>query len=99
MTTIIVATIRMTQDRIICHKSIVCPVANRSIIVVDVAGGKNDTQVATVPFGSRTIMIQINIGNINNIQTGKSIVWASLSCETLAPTAMNIDAKNKTPKT
>ena len=70
----------------------------RSIIIVGVAGGKNENPVANPPFGSRITINQMNIGDINNIHTGSNKDWASFNWETDAPTAIKIEAKNKTPR-
>ena len=61
-------------------------------MVVGVAGGNKENQVATLPVGSCTKKIQINSGAINSIQTGSSMLWASLSCDTLVPTAIKMAA-------
>ena len=82
-----------------CQKGIVALVDIRNIIIVGVAGGKKENQVASGPLGSRITMNQINIGDINNIHTGNNRDWASFNCETEAPTAMKMEAKNNTPDT
>ena len=84
--------------RIGCQMGIVAPVASLKMIVIGVAGGKKVIHVAMLPLGERTMKIQINIGSIITIQTGRSIDCASFSCETDAPTVMKIAEKNSTPK-
>ena len=51
-TTIIVEIARIRAPVINCQSGIVAPVANRITIMVAVAGGKNDMEIANVPFGS-----------------------------------------------
>src|SRR5579883_3110178 len=82
-----------------CQKGIPGGTATRATISIGVALGRNDATVENVLVGSRTTLIQMNIGTIANSITGQSMACVSRRSVQAAPTVMNSDPYINTPST
>src|SRR5262249_3520458 len=82
-----------------CHQATPGGTATRTSINMGVALGTNEAIVEKALLGSRTTLVQQNIGTIAKSITGQSMACVSRRSQQAAPTVMNSAPYINTPST